>query len=77
MRYEAWKNPLSLVTAVTVVPIATLVTTTVAPGTTPLLWSTTVPVMVPRDSWACAAFETTRHNNNSLNRKRGRIFSPN
>src|SRR6188768_3831947 len=33
-------------------PIAWLVTVTVAPGTTALLVSRTVPVIVPRESWA-------------------------
>ena len=36
-------------------PIATLVTVTVAPGTTALLLSRTVPVIVPRESCATAA----------------------
>jgi hypothetical protein len=51
-RYGAWKNPTSLVTTVTSVPMARLVMVTVAPGRTPRLLSRTEPVMVPLASWA-------------------------
>src|SRR5688500_11805700 len=52
MRYGASKKPLSLVVTDTLVPIATLVIVTDAPGMTPWVASRTVPLMVPRASWA-------------------------
>ena len=58
IRNGAWKKPTSLVTNVELVPMATLVTVTVAPGTMDLLWSRTTPVMVPRAS--CARTGTGR-----------------
>src|SRR5215831_744845 len=46
---------------VEVVALATSVTLTVAPGITAPLESVTLPVIFPRNSWACAIAGTSKH----------------
>src|SRR5512134_1341947 len=55
----ARKIPSALVVRLDLVPIAVLVTTTCAPGTTALLGSVTRPLMVPRVSCAQPATENS------------------
>src|SRR5688572_33440631 len=69
----AANNPDSLVTNWTVAFVPSLVTTTVAPGTTPCCGSVTVPVIVADRICACATDVDATQSRTSI--KRDRCFS--
>src|ERR1017187_8120651 len=66
------KYPVWLVVALSETLVAVLVTTTVAPGTTEFCGSTTLPVILPRDSCARQTVERQSRSATPINKTRFR-----